>query len=301
MPGNGSVLQNIITRVRIELDEAEVDAKYSDSYLMENVIPGAMSDVLERLNADRKNKIVCIHQITTVTDQQYYRLPENLGQVMDLFFSDNNGNSAGRVGHRNKHSPFGVGYAIQGNELELNPPLPSGQTLNLVYMPTGGFMPHYATDGLVRASSSELVLSATPTLGVLDRREGAYTGQVVRIIPDTGPIETAVVESHTYDGDEWVLSLRRPLSYNDVGYVAYEIVDQPTLSLIDSVVYAAIIRIISSRRVNSSVLNNFRIMYNQCLKTEGDRVANFDLKSNVYNEATRYRNPDPSYGIFGAW
>lgn len=301
MPGNGSILQNIVDRIRVELDEAEVDAKYTDAYLLENTIPAAISDVLERLNADRKNKIVATFDLTTVANQNYYRLPANIGQVIDLFHVDSGGETAGRVPYRSAKGPWGPGYAVQGNELHVDPALPGGRTVRLVYMPTGGFLPHYATDGTLNADKDEITLSSSPSLGILDRREGAYSGQVVRIVPASGPIESAVINQHTYDGSNWKITLRRPATHADAGAIRYEIIDHPSLSLVDSIVYAAIIRVAVSRRVNRSVVNSYRIMYNSALKTEGDRVANQDLKANKYDEDTRYRNTEPNYGLFGRW
>lgn len=301
MPGSESILQNVLDRIRVELDEAEVDAKYSDSYLLKNVIPASMSDVLERLNSDRKNKVACSYEFTTVQNQEYYRLPANVAQVREVFLVDSEGNPRSRIPYRGENNVWGPGYSLQGNELRLNPKPHGALTAQVIYLPTGGFQPHYATDGTLNANKDEITLSTSPSLGVLDRREGAYNGQMVRVIPSSGPIETAVIKSHTWDGTNWKITLRRPLADTAAGTISYEVVDQPSLSLVDTVVYAAVIRIAVARRVSGTVINNFRIMYNQSIKTEGDRVTSMDLKASVYDEKTRYRKVDPSYGLFGNW
>jgi len=296
---SNSILLTIVDRIRTELDEAETDAKYTNDYMLSTTIPNSLGDVLSRLDADRKNKVVVKWSFSTVKDQEFYRVPSNIAQVVDLFFVDSNELITGRMPHRDERNALGPGYNLQGNELQLDP-LPTGAfTCELWYTPRGGFLPHYATDGTLDAAKDTITLSSSPASGRLDRREGAYNGAVVRVIPSSGPVEEAIIQSHTWDGSNWLIELRRPLVDTDEGTITYEIVDQPTLGLMDSVVYAACIRIATSRRVSGSALRNLQIMYNTALKTEGDRVANYDPRDNKWQEKTRYRRFDPIVGILG--
>lgn len=289
-----SVLQSIKTTIRTELDEAEIDAKYTDSYLVGDVVPKAMSTVLENLNHDRKNKIRLRYEFTSTKDQEYYRLPANVGQVVQLMVMKDSGSSLSPnavvhyISHRHPLNRFGPGYLLEGNELRLLPAPTGAFNYALEYLPGGGFMPHYSTGGDLSSGLDEITLDTTPDLGVLDRREGAFNGQMVRVIPSAGPVEEAVILSHTWDGSNWKVKLRRPLGNVSAGTVTYEIVDHPTLSLTDSVCWASILRIAASRRVSRETQRKFIQMYLQALKTEGDRVASMDLRANAFGTDTMY-------------
>jgi hypothetical protein len=299
MLASNSVILTIVDRVRTILDESETDAKYSNDYMLSSIIPDATNDVLGRLNADRKNKVAVRYTFSTVANQEFYRLPPNVAQLFEVNFVDTSNNVYASLPHRPAANAAGPGYDVEGNELRLLPKPQGVHTCEVVYMPHGGSLPHYATDGSLNVDKDTITLSASPASGRLDRREGAYNGSIVRVIPSSGPVEEAVVQSHQWTGSAWTLTLRRPLIDTADGTITYEIIDQPTLGLTDCITWAAVIRIAASRRVSGTAMRNYQIMYNTALKTEGDRMANYDIRDNYYRERTKWRRPDPSRGIMG--
>ena len=90
-------------------------------------------------------------------------------------------------------------------------------TLTLMYTPNNDMHPHYALTGNL-TDASTLILDPNATVGVLDRREGAYIGSTLRLIP-TGneEVQERIIGTHVRDADSnWIVTVRTPF---DAGIV----------------------------------------------------------------------------------
>ena len=88
MHSTGSFLFTVIERVRGYLDEPS--SKYSNDFMVRNIIMPEMVNVLSRLSLNFDNPIVIRQAISLVSGTEYYQLPPNVGEVFRLVQLDEN-------------------------------------------------------------------------------------------------------------------------------------------------------------------------------------------------------------------
>lgn len=211
MDATGSFLGTVLERIRGYLDADETE-KYTDDWIIRHVIGTACTDVLSRINLSADNPILMRHSISLESGTQYYQLPACLGEVWRVAMYDNFGNLIAEELPRGVHNPKGPNWMIEGNQLSIFP-IPAGASdWDVLYMSNGDTRSHYSSGGGTFSSDLLTFTFGTPTLGELDRRAGAYTGQVLRLLPTApGVIEERVIASH--DPVAGTVTLRTPPSY----------------------------------------------------------------------------------------
>lgn len=182
MDTSGSYLRTICQMARFYTDEVTADAKYSDSFLVNNLVYPAMTDVLARLNLNQDNPITVRHSVSLLPGVEYYQLPPGVQEVWRVAVLDTAGNVVGDWYPRGVMNPRGPGWTLEGNLLGVRPFPTNGQSIEVWYIPSGDVMCHIGTGYL---QGDELVLAATPTLGMRDRRPNAYAGSILRILGET--------------------------------------------------------------------------------------------------------------------
>jgi hypothetical protein len=216
MHSSGSILKTIIERLRNYHDLSTT--KWDDDYLIRNVVMPEYVNVLGRLALDYDNPVHLRYSLDVNTTTEYYVLPPMVGEIrrISIFIRDTRRISQELVPKDFNH-PSGEGWSIEGNMLAFRP-LPSrDETWDVWYIPTGDFLMHYATDGVLSASEDEVsgydtfTLSADPALGDVDKRVNAYAGAMLRILDGGGGVvEERVIES--YDAATRTCTLRLPLT-----------------------------------------------------------------------------------------
>jgi hypothetical protein len=199
MNSNLSVLQSVVDKVRLLLDEPDVDAKYSDTVLFSEFVVPSMSDVLSRFMLTADNPVYFRMTLNVVDGTKYYTLPPCVQEVTGLLRVDDNSQLIlGDAYPLSKRSPRGPGWYLEGNVLVIDPLPAQDLTLYLEYIPSPDLVPHYSSGSNSFTATSSTVhtvaLDTTPNLGLLDRRDNAYAGYTLRLLSASGVIEERLVE-----------------------------------------------------------------------------------------------------------
>jgi hypothetical protein len=274
MNTNRSLLQTIIDRIRLTLDEGST-GKFTDPTLSTHIIPSSIENVMSRLMMDMDNPIITSFSITTVANQSRYRLPSHMSSIKRVVRKDARGRIIAEIIPHSNLSVYGPGWAIEGNELVFDPKPSVGETWYIL-METGSLVsPHYATDGTLNADLDTITLSEDPALGLLDYSDGGYLGQMVRVIDTSNRrVESAVISSQSYDTGTATVTLNRPLTDISSGTVTYEILPLMTNAILDAVVYDACMTIALSREKSNNFVGLLRRRYQSAIKSAGDRLTN---------------------------
>jgi hypothetical protein len=290
MHSTGSFLLTVIERLRAYLDEAIMDAKYTNDYLVRHVICPEMVNVMSRLSNNADNLIRIRHEITLVKDQEHYILPPNIGEIYRFAVVDSNGRITKEFMPRNEFNPTGPGWHIQGNLLSIRPFPGVGETADIHYIPTGDFFPHYhagseSTDGGEMTSFTTFVFDDTPTLGGIDNRENAYAGAVLRVwttaaghhggLPDHAVLEERIIES--YDASTRIATVRRPFTTDICDGtkpgLRYEVAPVGMNSLYQAITCAAAMNLGTARNITQKQMTFLIVQYKMAMKTIGDNLS----------------------------
>lgn len=285
MNSDQSVLTTLCTRIRMILDEVDVDGKFKDDVMVRHVLPPSIENVFARLNMDRENPIYLDYSFTTDTTVNYYVLPPNIQEIERIVQLDSQGFITAEIRPRSRLDWRGQGWSIEGNELMFDPLPTSAATWHILYIPAGLMFPHKGT-GTLDSGLDTVTLATSPTLGDVDRRIGGYNGQILRIIPASGVVEERIIETHTLDGSDWKVTVRRPFTSTSAGSVTYEIVPSALQGLMESVVYAACLKIATARRLSGAIQSSLQRDLHSAIKTEGDRVSNMNSRGKKFEVNT---------------
>lgn len=360
MHSTNSYLYTLLERIRSYMDLPEVDAKYSNDYLIRHTIGPAQTDVLSRLAHTTGCPVLLTMDLTLTGEAQDVILPPNVLWVLRIETIDEDGNRLGEVIPRSFWNPYGSqNWRIEGSPgaLVLHvDSAPSGlDTARIIYQTNGDVLCHYGTgtlrydhaddgagtlsvtsgastitrssgsfvdDGFevndivdtasfstaacnikgmkvtdvtalvltvdyeftatdttdaaatVSANKSVLDLAATPTLGVVDRRENAYVGSVLRILPASGPVEERQITAHYYDQptSTWKVEVRTPFSLVAADSVLYEIAPAGSQSLYEAIAAWAALKIGTSF-LSRERQESITLQYRAAIKTIGDNLT----------------------------
>jgi hypothetical protein len=273
MHSTGSFLLTVIERLRAFLDEAIVDAKFTNDYLVRHVICPEMVNVMSRLSNNMDNPIRVRHEISLVADQEDYVLPPNIGEIYRFAILDDGGRITKEFTPRNEFNTRGPGWHIQGNLLSIRPFPAAAETADIHYIPNGDFQPHYAASGNLLTTTT-FQLDGAPNLGSLDTRENSYAGAILRVWNTAKNIlEERVVKS--YDVSTRTVTLRRPFTADieTGGARTYEIAPVGLNSLYQAIACAAAINLGTSRNITQKQMQFLVLQYKMAMKTIGDNLS----------------------------
>lgn len=289
MDSTGSLLKTILTRVRAYLDEVDLDAKYTDSFILQNYVTPSMVDVLARLNLNADNPVICKLTVTLVDQVYDYPLPPCIQTIMRLVSEDAQGNVVQDFKPQSNFHWAGKGWAIERNILSFSPPpygygmTPSTNTLlRLWYVSNGDVAMHYSTTGGTLALNSttgkhEFTLDLSPALGMVDRRTNGYAGCTLRLLPTAAntPCEERVIESSSWSGSAWKVVLRNLCTDISVGatLIPYEITPPFAESMAEAVACSAAMRVGTARKITQQHNQSIHLQYRSAMKTIGDNLA----------------------------
>jgi len=279
MHASGSALLTIIERVRAYLDEAALDAKFTNDYLVRHVICPEMVNVMSRLSNNADNLVRVRHSISLVKDQEHYILPPNVGEIYRFAKMDSSGRLTNESMPRGEFNPRGPGWHIEGNCLSIRPFPAEDDTCEIHYIPNGDFLPFYATTGGQILTGGTKFVFGTPDIGGIDKRENAYAGAILRVWdPADAVIEERVIDS--FDASTSTVTLRRPFTV-DVGAGAfntgtiykYEVAPIGMNSLYQAIACSCAVNLGAARNVTQKQMQFFIIQYKMAMKTIGDNVS----------------------------
>lgn len=272
-------LRRIVTMVRDAVNEPESDAKFPASRLARYHIPNAITAVHSRLQMDAGNPIVNTVEIEIKPNQRRYRLPSRAAKFTGVVQRAKTGEIYNEVLPRHDKHRGGYNWRLEGNELVLYEDPAATQTWEVDYVPSGRFLPHYTTNGILAGSLQAITMPTADNdmeLGVFDWESDAYAGAVVRVYDSaTNKAQTALVNTH----DDTVLTLHRPLeSPFSAGAITYEILPAVGLAFEEAVAYHVAVKIGASRRFSRSAQLDLQQQYRQAYKSAHDLLSNVQAR-----------------------
>ena len=288
MHSTGSFLYTCLERIRGYLDDPDFDAKYDNDFLIRHIISPTMVDVWARINMTLDNPIVMRHELSLTTTDEYYQLPPSVSEIWRIAKRNSSGDVIEEIMPRNEFHPQGVGWSLEGNTLRVDPQIGADSTFHIYYVPSGDINAHYSTAGIMAGDRQTITLGAA-TLGSHDRRENAYAGQIIRILPDTGRIEERVIASHDVDNSEVVT--RIPFDTPLTTSVKYEIAPIGMQSLYEAISAGAALKLGSYRKITQSHYSMISLQYRAAVKTATDNLSNMQLRTGKHWEKNTIDNP----------
>lgn len=145
-------------------------------------------------------------------------------------------------------------------------------------------------------------LDTTPTVGGLDRRENAYVGQYLNILPTSATTRqhSRLITASTWLGTKWRLTLRTPV---DVGAtpaaITYEIMPPLSSAMADAIAAQGAHTLAAYRKMPRHGFEMLREELRLSLKTLGDLFTNFEgRKGNYISRSSADRNLNVGYAFY---
>jgi hypothetical protein len=291
MDSTRSFLKTVIERVRGYLDDADFDAKYTDQFLVQHVVMPSLVDVWSRCSLNADNPVMLSFDVTLANDQECYVIPPCVGEVHEIVqFTGTNGTQTSDgvptsdLYPRHRMSVGGQNWALEGNMLCFRPfpqNLSGNTTWTIRYTTNGDMSPHYhdstvTNAGSLNAGKTEFTFSTSPSLGLLDKRENAYAGQVLRIL-DGDVFEERVIAS--YNPATRVATLKRPFSTPTAGAHLYEVCPAQSQGLVEAVSLACSLKLGAWRKISAAHAQMLQLQYRSAIKTIGDNLSNMQMRT----------------------
>jgi hypothetical protein len=288
MDSTGSMLKTVIERVRGFLDDPDLEAKYSDDYILRHIIRPAFTTVMSRINNSSQTPIMHKLAMPLLEGVSDYQLPPCIGEVWRLAVSDESGRVLMEAIPRGLFNLRGPNWKIEGNILSFLPYPPTDYAdMELWYIHSGDFSPVYSTGGVsaftLGANKDTAVISVSTgaTLGDWDRRPSAYVGQMLRLLPATGVIEERIISSWANTGaNQWTATLRKPFvsATASANLPAFEIAPEGSEPLFESVSAASAMKLASYRKMSGEHFGMIQSQYRDAMKTVMDHYSNMQMR-----------------------
>lgn len=287
-----SFIKTVLDRMRALVDEPDVDAKYTDDFLLRHCVMPAMVDVYSRLNQNSDCPIVIRYALSITNTQHYYQLPPCIQEIWRLVTTDDMDNITGDWYPRGQMHPSGPGWSIEGNLLTVDPKLTEGLDIHIFYVPNGDFLPHYSTSAPIDqvtyvgdpSPTMRVRLNNTPPVGQLDRRENSYAGAILRALSGSrrNVVEERIV-TRSYvdpDFDNWYCDLRVPFTQHASGdTITYELAPAGSQPLYQAIATEAACTLGTFRKIGQDQMKNIILMHRVAMKTIKDNMANLQLRT----------------------
>ena len=224
-----SFLTRAIAKVRQNVDEPSINAKYTDANIIEQLEFSYIA-VLAEKNRNAQTPAVARITITIASDITTYILPYTVGSVVAIYEGDGYG---GKLFYdaRSDYNALGKRIWVEGNTLKLQASglMTLGTSLTVEYIPSGVARLHNGTCTL-GSDGTTATLGATPHVGTLDTHTDGYIGSILRILNVTGTTVTGnVMQERTisaYNNVTRVATLSpalSPVATTSDGSILYEI------------------------------------------------------------------------------
>ena len=276
MDNTGSLLMTTVARIRTYLDDPSLDAKYNNDFIVRQIIEPEMANVITALNNRREEPVICKYTIDGVLDNaEYQELPPNVGQIIRIVKLDADGNIVNDIEQRDGADPRGPGWHVDGRDLHFRPLIDTTEINNyeVWYIPSGDFNPHYSAAGGTLAGLNAVTLDVTPDVGMVDMRESAYVGGILRVWGDTNTVvQERVITS--YNADTKVVGVRTafiaPIAN---GAVIYEIVPEFMGHVWQSIALASAMNLGVARNINEKQMMFLKEQFAITIQTAGSLLS----------------------------
>lgn len=293
MDATGGFIQTVIDRTRAYLDDPSLDAKYDDNFLVKHVISPMFASIASRINNSTTNAISVWIPFPITKLQPYYQLPPCVGEVWRLAQRNNDTWVSREAMPRTEWHYRGPNWKVEGNMMVFSPtPDQDYLDLELQFMHNGEVMP-FRTTATLDATKSILTfaLTNTPEVGVIDRRDNAYLGSMVRILTSTGIVEERIISGWTKNSTNWQTTVRLPFTYAAAGTVTVEYAPFGLESLFEAVAVGGAIKLGTYKKITGSQFQLLQLQYKDAMKTAMDHFSNKQMRTGKYFERSTADNP----------
>jgi len=294
----GSFILSVLERVRAYTNEPDAAAKFKDDFVLRSIINPCLDEVVSRVTMTENAPVVCRFNVTIAPGTEYYTLP-CAREILRLVKYDTYKSVTMDWRPESDEHPWGAGWTLDGNTIRFNPLPVSTETYTLIYLPSSSVSPHYSTGGSCSADGTTFTFAATPTNGILDRRENAYAGSVLRFLPPSGIWQERIIDS--YDQATRTATLRRPLSSipNPRTSLVYEVA-APFFnpSLWDAIACRAAMKLVT---MNRGDISGIQREYASAIKSARDTLSNFNSRRINSPRSFTRDSPESDWGYGFFW
>jgi len=292
MDATGSMLKTVIERVRGFLDDPDLEAKYSDDYILRHIVRPAFASVMSRINNSSQTPVM--QRLTFPLNQGVadYQLPPCIGEIWRLCVMDESGRVLQEAIPRGLYNLRGPNWKIEGNVLSFLPyPNADYSTMELWYIHSGDFSFAYSTGGVsafqlnTNKKSGTITISTAATLGEWDKRPSAYVGQMLRLLSTSTslPFEERVIDSWTPVGggsSAWTFTTRQAFTYavGPANLPSFEIAPEGSENLWEAVSAASAMKLASYRKLSGEHFGMIQAAYRDAMKTTMDHYSNMQMR-----------------------
>lgn len=288
MDSTGSMLKTVIERVRGFLDDPDLEAKYSDDYILRHIIRPAFTTVMSRINNSSQTPIMHKLAMPLTEGVSDYQLPPCIGEVWRLAVSDESGRVLMEAVPRGLFNLRGPNWKIEGNILSFLPYPPADyDDMELWYIHSGDFSPIYSTGASASfflntaKTAATITVTTAAALGDWDRRPSAYVGQMMRLIPTSGVVEERIISGWDYVGaGVWTATFRQPFTNatGNANLPAFEIAPLGSEPLFEAVAAASAMKLASYRKLSGEHFGMIQSQYRDAMKTVMDHYSNMQMR-----------------------
>lgn len=287
MDSSGSMLKTVVERIRGFLDDPDLEAKYSDDYIVRHIMQPAFASVMSRINNTSTGIIMHRIAMPLTYNVPDYQLPPCIGEVWRICYMDESGRVLQEAIPRGLYNLRGPNWKIEGNILSFLPhPNADYAQMELWYIHSGDFSAAYTTGGVssftLNVAKDEVTIStaANPTMGAWDRRPSAYVGQMLRILNTTAVHEERIISKWEYvSGTTWKATLRKPFTYASSGNMpSFEIAPEGSEPLYEAISAASALKLASYRKLSGEHFGMIQAAYRDAMKTAMDHYGNLQMR-----------------------
>jgi hypothetical protein len=127
-------------------------------------------------------------------------------------------------------------------------------------------------------------LTSTPEVGVIDRRDNAYLGSMVRILTSTGIVEERIISKWTKSSTFFQTKVRLPFTYATAGSLTVEYAPFGLESLYEAVAVGGAIKLGTYKKITGSQFQMLQMQYKDAMKTCMDHFSSQQMRTGKYFE-----------------
>ena len=296
MHSTNSFLYTVIERIRGYLDDPDLDAKYSDDFLVRHIVMPCMTSVVSRVNNSLTNPIVSRLRISLVKDQQYYQLPPTVGEVWTVgVYDEEEGVLSNDFRPRSHWNPQGPNWSIEGNLLSVKPFPNKAKDIDIFYTHTGDLLLHYSSTGTLD-STNKLFTLGTATLGAIDKRPNAFAGSMLRLLSGN-VIEERVIDSSSaseFTGNIELTTRMEFDHYSPSSSISYEIAPFGLQAMYEAISAAGALKLASYKKITGTHFQMIQMQYRDAMKTVCDHYSNIQMRTPKHWDKDTIDNTDNS-------
>jgi len=162
MDSTGGFIATVIERTRAYLDDASLDAKYDDNYLVRNIISPAFASVASRINNSTTNSISVWIPFPLQKGKPYYQLPPCVGEVWRLGVRTDDDWVSSEAMPRTEWHYRGPNWKVEGNMMVFSPtPDQDYDDLELQFIHNGEIQPFRMFSTTLIGSLSSVLITGT--------------------------------------------------------------------------------------------------------------------------------------------